>query len=146
MRHHLVILRDVYLDALLAGRKRIECRLSSIRRPPFEAVEPRDLLWFKRPSRPIHAVAVAGRCAFRELNAPADLARFVEPHTARICAEEGFFRDAAQWARFATLIWIDTVVRVSPIPIRKSDQRAWVVLDQMPIPHRPIASARQRKR
>jgi len=142
MRHHLVILRDEYLESMVAGRKRIECRLSAVRRPPFEAVSPGDLLWLKLPSRPIHAVATTGRCSFHELRTGADLGTLLNKWSAQICAADGFFDGAAAWANFASLIWIETVVVIRPMPIYKSDQRAWVVLDQIPFPQMRVGRRR----
>lgn len=135
MRHHLVVLRQEYLDSMLAGRKQIECRLSAIRRPPFQAVSPGDLMWLKLPSRPIHAVATADRCLFCELRTRTDLGTLLDEWSGQICAAAGFFEGASDWARYASLIWIQTVVVIRPMPIYKSDQRAWVVLDQMPFPN-----------
>lgn len=143
MRHHLVVLRDEYLELMVAGRKRIECRLSTMRRPPFQAVSPGDLMWLKLPSRPIHAVATAGRCSFHELRSGSDLASVLSKWSAQICAAEGFFDGASAWAKFASLIWIETIVVIRPMPIYKSDQRAWVVLDQMPFPQMRIGRRRE---
>lgn len=143
MRHHLVILRDEYLESMVAGRKRIECRLSTMRRPPYEAVSPGDLMWLKLPSRPIHAVATVGRCSFHELRTGSDLGTLLSKWTTQICAAEGFFDGASAWAKFASLIWIETVVVIRPMPIYKSDQRAWVVLDQMPFPQMRIGGRRE---
>lgn len=143
MRHHLVVLRDEYLELMVAGRKRIECRLSRMRRPPFQAVSPGDLMWLKLPSRPIYAVATAGRCSFHELRSGSDLASVLSKWSAQICAAEGFFDGASAWAKFASLIWIETIVVIRPMPIYKSDQRAWVVLDQMPFPQMRIGGRRE---
>jgi len=143
VRHHLVILRDEYLELMIAGRKRIECRLSAVRRPPFEAVSPGDLLWLKLPSRPIHAVATAGQCEFHALGAGTSLNTLLSKWSAQICAAEGFFEGASAWAKFASLIWIETVVVIRPMPVYKSDQRAWVVLDQMPSPQMRIGRQRE---
>lgn len=133
-RHHLVVLRDEYLALLRSGRKQVECRLSTMRRAPFEVVAPGDLLWLKLPSRPVLAVATAGRCLFRELHRPSDLDGLVRRYGDLICAADGFFADAATWARYISLIWIETFVVMQPMPVHKSDQRAWVLLDQMPYP------------
>jgi len=143
MRHHLVVLQDEYLELMVAGRKRIECRLSTMRRPPFEAVSPGDLLWLKLPSRAVHAVATAGRCAFHELKSGSDLGMLLSQWSRQICAADGFFDGASTWAKFASLIWIETVVVIRPMPIYKSDQRAWVVLDQMPFPEMRIGRKRR---
>jgi hypothetical protein len=144
MRHHLVVLHEHYLDLLLVGKKQIECRLSSARRPPFEAVARGDLLWLKLPSRPILGVASAGDCRFQRLGGRGDLAAVVQAHGDSICAVAGFFEEAAHWARFCSLIWIDTVVAIRPMTVHKSDMRAWVVLDQMPWPGMRVALQRGR--
>ena len=138
MAHHLVILRDVYFDPLLRGRKTIECRLSAIRRPPFEAVEPGDLLWFKSPSGPIRAVGWAGPCEFQALHSADDLGALLAPHLSAIHAQPGFFTGAERWARYLSLIRVDGVMAVSPYSVRKRDQRAWVTLRTPPIPSADI--------
>lgn len=133
MRHHLVVLHSGYLKLLVSGRKRIECRLSSVRRAPFRAVAPCDLLWLKVPSRPILAIASVGRCSFRELDR-GGLAGLEQEYRDEICAESGFFEEAERWARYCSLIWIRTVVAVRPLRFFKSDMRSWVVLDEVPRP------------
>jgi len=150
-RHHIVVVRPPYLEALLAGRKQVECRLSKLRRPPFESCAPGDLLWFKLPSRAICAFGVAGRCEFRRLVRGGELAAVVTLQAARICAEPGFFEDASRWARYVSLIEIRSIVRIRPMMVSKSDQRGWVVLDRLPFPgmaigrqgNRPRGPARQ---
>jgi len=141
MRHHVVVIRPPYLQLLLSGKKRVECRLSRIRRPPFQTVSPGDLLWFKRPSGPILAMARAGRCRFHTLHDPDDLARLTAPYAAAIRAEADFFDGAETWARFLSLIWIDQILGLQPMRVIKSDKRAWVVLDAPPRPGMTIGSA-----
>lgn len=137
-RHHIVIIRPTYLDRIIDGRKQIECRISKLRKPPFETVATGDLLWFKLPSRAICAFAVAGSCHFHRLDDPTALRKFVRKYERRICAEPEYLEDATRWARYVSLIEIQSIVRIKPMPVRKSDQRAWVVLDQMPYPDMSI--------
>jgi len=144
MRHHLVVIKPHYLDLLLAGHKRIECRLSSVRKSPFEAVRPGDLLWLKLPSGPVTAVARAGPCRFRAITQPGELHRWLRPHRSAIRAESGFFQDAERWCRFVSLVWIKMVVKISPMPVYKSDQRSWVVLDESPRPQMRLGPIRRR--
>lgn len=132
-RHHLVVLREPYLGRMLAGRKRIECRMSMHHKPPFEAVRPGDLLWLKPPSKPVCAVATAGRCAFRSVRGKAEWTRYVAPHRDAIAAEPAFWADRDQ-VRFVSLIWVTTVLAIEPIPVVKRDRRAWVVMHQPPKP------------
>ncbi len=135
MQHHLVIIRPRYLELLLAGKKRVECRLSKMRRAPYEAVHPGDLLWLKLPSGPVRAVAVAGHCRFDSLEAPGDLRALTDPHADLIRADPEFFRDAETWARYLSLIWIDRVMSIDPLRVNKSDPRSWVVLAGPPTPN-----------
>lgn len=140
MRHHLVVLHEPYLRLMLAGRKRVECRLSSVRRAPFEAVKAGDLLWFKLPSGPIAALGCAGQQKFRRIAAPTDLMSLVKQHGSLICAADGFFESAMDWARYASFIWIDWVAALRPMRVVKSDQRAWVILKEPPRPGMRIES------
>lgn len=138
-RHHLVVLHESYLRLMLSGRKRLECRLSSIRRPPFQGVSPGDLLWFKLPSGPIRAVACAGECLFRQIRQRSDLAEIVKQHGKEICAADGFFEGAANWARYVSLIRLDWVLGLGELRVFKSDQRAWVPLEDVPRPGMRVA-------
>lgn len=144
MRHHLVVVREPYLQLILSGHKAVECRLSSVRKSPFGLIAPGDLLWLKLPSQPIRAVASVRRCLFRELKHPADLPRLSAEYASLIRAEPGFFEDAASWARYATLIWMGTVMAIRPLPIEKSDQRAWVTLNGPPYPGMRISPSSTR--
>lgn len=140
-QHHLLVVRRPYLDLLLTGRKRIECRLSTMRRPPYECVRSGEVLWLKQPSGPIRGLAVAGRCEYHALDGCGrDLAEIAARHRDAIRAEDGFFVDAAGWARYVSLIWIDRIAAIAPLTIVKRDQRAWVVLAAPPMPGMPIES------
>jgi len=55
--YHLVILKKPYLEAILAGRKRIESRFTRTKRIPFGQVSPGDKLFFKVSSGPVCAAA-----------------------------------------------------------------------------------------
>lgn len=141
MQHHLVVVREPYLKLLLSGEKRIECRLSAIRRAPFQAVAEGDLLWFKLSSGPVLAVAVVERAESRTSNSGANLVRWVRSHDRLIHAEPAFYDEAGDWVRFATLVWLRAVIAIRPMRISKTDQRAWVVLKIAPRPGMQIGGA-----
>ncbi len=128
-RHHLVVVHQCYLDGMLAGKKRVECRLSRLRKPPWQEVAPGDLLWLKPPSRPICALAVVGNCHYRTLDGDATLASVVAPFKQAIAVDDKFFHEAESWARFVSLIELKQVMALAPMRALKRDQRAWVVLD-----------------
>jgi ASC-1-like (ASCH) protein len=134
MRHHLVVLHEPYFRLLITGRKRIECRLSSMRKPPFQSVAEGDLLWFKLPSGPVCGVAGVDRAAFHVIREPAQFQALVRDHARDIGAADGFFEDAQAWVRYVSLIWPAWVMRVKPIRVMKTDQRAWMILPHPPRP------------
>lgn len=136
-RHHLVVLREPYLGRMLAGRKRIECRLSSQFKPPFSAVVRGDMLWIKPPCLPIRAVASVDRCEFWPVSGAAELERRIQPHKPLIAAEAEFWRELG-WVKYVSLIWINDVLSIEPIPVIKRDRRAWVVLEGPPRPHAAV--------
>jgi len=144
MTHHLVVLKYVYLEAMLRGTKRIECRLGATRKPPFARVATGDLLWFKSPSGPILALGRVGWCKFAQPASPAALTLFLKPHLRLIQAEPEFFNNVNGRVRYASLIFLDCVVRVTPMILRKRDQRAWVVLPRAPRPGMSLSSGLSR--
>lgn len=122
---------------MLDGRKRIECRLSSLRRPVFSKTRTGDWLWFKMPSGPIAGVARVGRCQVLSIDDKADLKRIAKAHARDILAPPEFWRDA-DWVRCVALIWIEQVLRITPFAVPKSDRAAWVALEGPPIPGAPL--------
>lgn len=60
MQHHLAILYRTYLDAILAEKKTIECRLGRIGHIPHSSFNSGDMIWLKESSGPVRAVVTAG--------------------------------------------------------------------------------------
>lgn len=138
-RHHLVVLYECYFDRMLSGKKRVECRLSKNRRPPFRLVLPGDVLWLKPPSKPVCGLAVVGDCEFFEFGGEHQFDEIIERYRNVLDLNDDYFEGAAEWARFGSFISIDRVISVDAIRIRKSDQRSWVVLDAAPTPDMGVA-------
>lgn len=139
-KHHIAIIQPIYLDRMLAGQKQIECRISKRRKPPYESVAPGDLIWFKLPSREIRAFSIAGSCDFHLLENPSELVGHIDRLNESICAEPNYLENAMRWARYLSLIEIQSVARINPMTVQKTDQRAWVVLDQIPFPGMSITA------
>ena len=142
-RQHLVVVEQRYIRAMLAGTKSIEARLSRMRKPPWGEVAKGDLLWLKPPSRPITALAVAGRCRFESPTCQESVIAILSGAANEIAAQPGFFDAATPHARFVSLIEIARVVALNPIPFQKRDRRAWVVLDGPLYPNMNVAGLRE---
>ncbi|GAG40467.1 unnamed protein product, partial [marine sediment metagenome] len=130
-RHHLAVFWPVYLEMILAGRKQMECRLSRHPGPPYDQVAPGDWLWLKQSSGPILGRARVAHAACQRIGDPQALYAIHGEYNHMIRAQPGFWSQRTD-CRYCTLLWLAEPVRTAPIYIRKSDRRAWVVLEGQP--------------
>jgi hypothetical protein len=124
---HLAILVNPYLHLLLDGQKTIESRFSVQRRAPFEQVDQGDVILLKRSGGPILGIGIVAEACFYQVTPG------VFEHIQATYAEALGIRDPSFWAarahtRFASLLWLEQVTPITPIPYHKRDQRAWVTL------------------
>lgn len=64
MSVHVAILKAPYLNMLLAGTKRIECRLAKNAAAPYRRVRPGEVIYFKESGGGYAAKGVAGEVRF----------------------------------------------------------------------------------
>ena len=125
--YHLAILKRPYLEAILAGRKRIESRFSRAKRSPFGQVLPGDKLFLKVSSGPVCAVAtVAAVKNFQNLT-PERIAGLKQQYNHYIRGSDEYWQSKTD-CRFGFLVWLEDVRPIEPVRICKKDWRAWVVL------------------
>lgn len=125
-RIHLAVFVEPYLKFVLEGKKTVESRFSVYRHPPYEQVEPGDLLILKKSSGPICGVCRVSNVWYYRLD-PSSWAE-IEQHAAALCMDQSPFWARKRSASFATLMRLDTVVSIPEMPIDKVDPRSWVVL------------------
>ena len=126
---HLAVLTEPYLEWILSGKKTVESRFSVHRGAPYRAIVPGDVIVLKRSSGPIMGVCTVAKVEFFELDDAVRQqlrARFGRA----LCAEDDEFWTARESARYATLIHIEQVFRVGPLPCAKRDRRGWVVIQE----------------
>jgi ASC-1-like (ASCH) protein len=137
MQHHLAILLPEYLEAILAGRKTIECRLGRRGSGPYQAVAAADLIWLKERCGPVRGVASVARVEWFEDLCPARVDRLREEFNRGIRAP-GSFWEAHRQARVASLVWFAKICSLRPFRVQKVDREAWVVLAEPPVPGRGL--------
>jgi hypothetical protein len=126
---HLGIFSPPYIEFLLRGAKTVESRFSSVRCAPFYCVKPGDIVLVKRSSGPIVALFCAGEVWSYRLTSrtwKTIRERFGEAISP---TSKDFWRENES-ATYATLIQIEHVRQLKPIPWNKSDRRGWVVLQR----------------
>ena len=103
-KYHLVILKKPYLEAILAGRKKVESRLTKTKRPYFEQVDVGDKLFLKVSSGPVCATATVSAVKTFEDLTPQKITEIKQRYNHLILGAE------------------------EPVRINKKDWRAWVLL------------------
>jgi hypothetical protein len=126
---HLAILVDPYLQLLLDGKKTIESRFSIDRRAPYDRVQPGDVILLKRSGGPIVGIGLVADAMFYRLT-PAVLQSIRDAFADELGISDPSFWSDRERAAFATLLRLAHVRPLSPIPYRKRDQRAWIILKQ----------------
>ena len=128
-KHHLVILKRPYLEAILAGQKQIESRFTRTRCAPFGRVSPGDRLFLKLSSGPVCAVATAAAVRnFADLT-PERILELKQRYNRYIVGSDEYWQSKADCG-FGLLVWLKGIYTVEPVRISKKDWRAWVVLTE----------------
>lgn len=127
--YHLVILKKPFLEAILAGRKKVESRFTQTRRSPFGKVQPGDKLFLKVSSGPVCAVATVGAVKNFENLTPKQIIELKEKYNDYIRGDDEYWQSKTD-CRFGFLVWLRDVEPIEPVRIGKKDWRAWVVLTE----------------
>ena len=124
---HLVILKKPYFDAILAGRKTIESRLTKTNRPPFGKIAPGDKLFFKISSGPVSATAGVKKMQQFDNLTPSKIDKIKLTYNDKILGSNEYWIEKRH-CKYGVLIWLEQVETIEPVRINKKDWRGWVVL------------------
>lgn len=131
---HVAIVRAPYVDAILAGRKRVEARLSTTRRPPWGVVHAGDALWIREKGGGYRLRCTISRVLHAAIDGPAGVERLRDGFDDLVLGGDAFWA-AKHQARYATLIWLDDVEETTRGPRlarARGDRSAWFVLRRRP--------------
>lgn len=134
MSIHVAILKPVYIDLILRGRKTIESRLTHTAMPPYRAIKPGELIFLKRSGGPFAAIARAGRVDFFDDLTPGGVERLRKRFDARVLGDADHWKDKAG-SRYATFVELKDVEPCDVGPTYAKSMRAWHVLDEA---HSPL--------
>ncbi len=134
MAAHVAILKTRYIRLILSGRKTVESRLTRTARPPFQAIEPGERIFFKASSGPYMATAVADKIYFQDQLTPAEVDRLKTHFNSCVCGEDEYWQ-LKRDSRYATFILLRDVqaTRVGP-RMEPSRGLAWFVIDEADAP------------
>lgn len=108
---HVAVVHPRYADAILAGTKTVESRLSMVRCDPYRAIFSGERLYFKAKGGAVLATTVAGRVEFADGLSPRKVAALRRRFGAAVAADADYW-EAKRSACFATFIDLMDVERV----------------------------------
>ena len=123
---HLAVLIEPYLGLILEGKKTIESRFSVNRHAPFEQVQKGDIIILKRSGGPIVGMCRVADAWFYHLDP--DTWSEIEQYASALCMDDSSFWKEKRGASYASLMRIESTVRIPHFEIEKLDPRGWVVL------------------
>lgn len=135
MHKHLAILTKEGIQRILSGQKTVETRFSRHKIPPFNAVHTGDIVYIKEAGKDIigqfTVKSVISFEALEEKDWQFIKSSYKEQLSLGSEDLDSKFFQTHQAANFGTIIFISKVEQLitSPITFKKSDRRAWVVLE-----------------
>jgi len=128
MRSHIAILKKPYLDLILNGSKRIECRLTKIPCPPFGCIGPDEAILLKQSGGPVRGRCRVDRVLFFENLTPETLQeKVIQQYNHQIIAADDFWL-TRRHSRFCTLVWLKEIETIAPYRIKGRGLRAWITI------------------
>lgn len=129
---HIAVLLKPYLELILAGHKRVECRLTRQARNPFGRIEIGQRIYFKQSTGPYGATAIAEHIIFEDNLTPKRVKQIRRDNNDLICGDAAFW-NSKRHSSFATLIWLTDIQPIASGPaIRPLQGVAWLTLEEEP--------------
>lgn len=125
---HLGIFTEPYLSLMLNGKKIIESRFSKNKIAPYNQISKNDIVIVKKSGGDITAYFKIKDVIFFDLS-KTPIKEIKEKYSKELCVSEDFWKQKAQ-SNYATLIFIDKIIKVKPFPIHKKGMQTWIVLNK----------------
>ncbi|XVJ66918.1 MAG: hypothetical protein HEQ40_12395 [Lacibacter sp.] len=128
---HLAIFSEPILTKLLEGKKTLESRMSANKIRPFGRIKKDDIILVKKSGGDIVAVFVAGSVNSYSNLTPLKIKNLCFEYSEKLGVppEDNFWREK-QTAKFATIISVKHLKKITPYSIEKKDRTAWVILQE----------------
>lgn len=131
----MAIMKKPTIEAILSGKKTVETRFSKHKILPFEAISVGDIVYMKPPGEDIIGQFRVKKVFFYGGLTREDVKKIFSDYGKGIntgdSKMDSQYQKEKEESYFGTLIFISESERfiTSPIKVKKSDLRGWVVLD-----------------
>lgn len=123
---HLGIFAEPYLTYMLDGRKTIESRFSKNKIAPYDKIGNEDIVFIKKSSGPVIGYFTIKKIRFYDLN-ETKIEEIRKQYQNELCVNEEFWNQKKD-SNYATLIFIDKLIKFEPIYISKRGMQSWIIM------------------
>lgn len=123
---HLGIFKEPYLTYMLAGRKTIESRFSKKKILPYDQISKEDIVIVKKSSGNVMAYFTIKKLLFFDLS-KTSIDEIRISYNSQLCVDDNFWIIKKN-SNYATLIFIDKIVKLKPFHIDKKGMQTWIKL------------------
>lgn len=126
---HLAIFKGIAGDLILTGKKTVELRFSRTKNPPFGVISTGDLVYIKPSGKDIIGQFRVKKVITFDGISPEDLTNIREKY-GDVLGVDKYYWLSKKNCKYGTLIFIGDCTRfiTSPVKVKKTDLRGWVVL------------------
>lgn len=125
--NHLAVFHKEPLNAILSGKKTIESRFTKVKCLPFGRVVKGDRILLKQSAGPVKGEAIVRNVMYFENLSPKKVLDLFKKYPTILAGKE--FIKLKKCSKYATLIFLKDVKKVTPYRVEKKDRRPWVILD-----------------
>lgn len=123
---HLGIFSEPYLTYMLTGKKTIESRFSKNKILPYKQISKDDVVIVKKSSGNVVAYFTIKDVLFFDLNTTS-IDDIKHKYNEQLCVDKSFWTNK-QNSNYATLIFIDKLIKLQPFSINKKGMQTWIKL------------------
>lgn len=125
---HLGVFSEPCLTYMLEGKKTIESRISKKRIAPYDRINKNDIVVVKKSGGGIVAYFTIKEIKFINLN-EVSINEIKNKYNNELCVSEDFWEQKKD-SSYATLMFIDRLVKLESFKINKKGMQTWIVLEK----------------
>lgn len=123
---HLGIFSEPYLTCMLEGKKTVESRLSKNKIAPYNQIQKNEIVLVKKSSGNVVAYFTIKDVIFFDLT-NISINDIKANYSKYLCVSDDFW-DLKKDSNYATLIFIEKIVKLTPFSIQKKGRQTWIKL------------------
>lgn len=123
---HLGVFNEPYLTYMLEDKKTIESRFSKKRIAPYNKISKDDIVIVKKSSSNVVAYFTIKDIIFYDLSIT-PISEIKAKYSQELCVNDDFW-ELKKDSKYATLIFIDELIKLNPFPIKKKGMQTWIKL------------------